>query len=161
MESAKVLRNENAVQFCFIGGGSQFQRVQRFAAAEGLSNIKCLPYQPLNELAGSLSAADLHVVVMGNPFVGLVHPCKIYNVLSIGAPVLYIGPEPAHIPDIFNHLNGRVVSVCAAHGEVAKVVEAIGRVRTATGKGNDERRPATADFSKDSLLPQLVKELEV
>jgi colanic acid biosynthesis glycosyl transferase WcaI len=39
---------------------------QRFS----FSNVACLPYQPLDELAGSLSAADLQVVVMGNEFVG-------------------------------------------------------------------------------------------
>jgi colanic acid biosynthesis glycosyl transferase WcaI len=64
-------------------------------------NLKCLPYQPLSELSGSLSAADLHVVLMGDPFVGLVHPCKIYNILKVGAPVLYIGPSPSHVTEIF------------------------------------------------------------
>jgi hypothetical protein len=53
-----------------------------------LSTIHCLPYQPLDQLAGSLSAADLHVVVMGNVFVGLVHPCKIYNILSVAAGLM-------------------------------------------------------------------------
>src|SRR5205807_812373 len=65
-----------------------------------LSSIRCLPYQPLSELAASLSAADLHVVVMGEPFVGIVHPCKIYNILNVGAPVLYIGPSPSHITEM-------------------------------------------------------------
>ena len=40
----------------------------------------------------SLSSADLHVVVMGDPFVGIVHPCKVYNIRTLGIPYLYIGP---------------------------------------------------------------------
>ena len=71
------------------------QRISRrasFAAAHKLTNILCLPYQPLADLSASLSAADLHVVVMGDPLVGIVHTCKIYNIMCIGAPVLYIGP---------------------------------------------------------------------
>ncbi len=65
-----------------------------------LPNVLCLPYEPLSQLAASLSAADLHIVIMGAPFVGLVHPCKIYNILRVQAPVLYIGPRPSHITDI-------------------------------------------------------------
>ena len=65
-------------------------------------NLRCLPYQPLTGLAASLSAADLQVVVMGNAFVGLVHPCKIYNILSVGAPVLYIGTRPSHVTEILH-----------------------------------------------------------
>ncbi len=86
--------------FCFVGGGSEQVKVREFAAQHGLKNVKCLPYQPLNELSGSLSAADLHVVVMGEEFVGIVHPCKVYNIMLVGAPALYIGPEPSHVTDI-------------------------------------------------------------
>src|SRR6185295_15568115 len=60
LEAAKKLRQDNSVLFAFIGGGSEFGRVKEFAEKENLANIKMLPYQPLNELAGSLSAADLH-----------------------------------------------------------------------------------------------------
>lgn len=90
----------STLSFLFIGGGSEFARVQRFAAEHKLSNILCLPYQPLDQLSATLSAADLHVVVMGDAFVGLVHPCKIYNILSIGAPVLYLGPAESHLTDL-------------------------------------------------------------
>ncbi len=49
-----------------------------------------------------LSAADLHVVVMGDAFVGIVHPSKIYNIMSVGRPILYIGPETSHVTDLVN-----------------------------------------------------------
>ena len=34
--------------FCFVGGGSEFGKVQQFAATNQLKNILCLPYQPLD-----------------------------------------------------------------------------------------------------------------
>ena len=34
--------------------------------------------------------ADLHAVVMGDPFVGIIHPCKIYNVLALGTLWLWL-----------------------------------------------------------------------
>ena len=96
LDAARALKEKSEIVFCFVGGGSEQAKVRE----AGLSNVQCLPYQPLNELSNSLSAADLHVVVMGEKFVGIVHPCKVYNILSIGAPVLYIGPEPSHVTDI-------------------------------------------------------------
>lgn len=135
------------IAFCFVGGGSEQAKVRE----AGLSNVKCLPYQPLNELSNSLSAADLHVVVMGEEFVGIVHPCKVYNILSIGAPVLYIGPEPSHITDIASQ-HGRFF-MCR-HGDADAVVKAIAEARQ-----HERPRPAMS-FSKQTLLSELIDHIE-
>ena len=79
LDAARALQREPEIVFCFVGGGSEQVKVRESRLE---SNVKCLPYQPLNELSSSLSAADLHVVVMGEEFVGIVHPCKVYNILS-------------------------------------------------------------------------------
>jgi hypothetical protein len=117
----------------------------------GLANVKCLPYQPLSELSNSLSAADLHVVVMGEKFVGIVHPCKVYNILAVGGPALYIGPEPSHVTDISSQ-HGTFFR--ARHGDVEAVIAAIleaGQVQT--------RKPVRS-FSKQTLLPELIALIE-
>jgi glycosyltransferase involved in cell wall biosynthesis len=130
---------------------------QRFS----VSNLLCLPYQPLDQLAGSLSAADLHVVVMGNDFVGLVHPCKIYNILRVAAPVLYIGPRPSHLSEMLDELNGEYPCASAAHGEVGGVVREIERLRREAGSaGRQTPARVRARFSQEVLLPRLVAELE-
>jgi hypothetical protein len=118
----------------------------------GLKNVRCLPYQPLNELSGSLSAADLHVVVMGEKFVGIVHPCKVYNIMSVGAPVLYIGPEPSHITDIASRHGNFLL---ASHGDVEAVVAAILQAT------QFRQHQPLISFSKDRLLPQLINVIEV
>lgn len=145
--AARELEARSDVVFCFVGGGSELVKVRE----SGLSNVKCLPYQPLDELSSSLSAADLHVVVMGEKFVGIVHPCKVYNILVVGAPVLYIGPEPSHVTDIAAQ-HGRFFDV--RHGEVEGVVAAILEVMR-----SPSRRPA-AHFSKQNLLAELIALIE-
>jgi hypothetical protein len=115
----------------------------------------------LEQLAGSLSAADLHVVVMGNEFVGLVHPCKIYNILSVAAPVLYIGPRPSHLSEILEGLGQEYPCAAAAQGEVGRVVQEIERVRRQPGvAGRQAPARVRAMFSKEVLLPRLIEELE-
>src|SRR5258706_588844 len=99
LEAAKRFRGHTRIVFCFVGGGSEFAGVAKFAEAHGLENIRSIPYQPLDGIAASLSSADLHTVVMGDEFVGIVHPSKVYNIRSIGIPFLYIGPTRGPVAD--------------------------------------------------------------
>ncbi|HNS69325.1 MAG TPA: glycosyltransferase family 4 protein [Verrucomicrobiota bacterium] len=161
LAAARQLASNPDVTFCFIGGGSEWRKIQEKQKTDRtLSNIICLPYQPLDQLAGSLSAADLHVVVMGNDFVGLVHPCKIYNALSVGAPVLYIGPSPSHISEILDTLDGHYTCAAAHHGDVERVVEQILRVRRESAALVRQPPKISSMFSRETLLPRLVAELE-
>jgi glycosyltransferase involved in cell wall biosynthesis len=160
LQAAKELAGSREIAFLFVGGGSKFAQVSQFAREHALSNIQCLPYQPMDQLAGILSAADLHLVVMGDPFVGVVHPCKIYNILQVGSPLLYIGPQPSHISEILQALDGKSPSVWAKHGDVDRVMEHI-RSQQGMVRPNGERGVTRAgNFSKATLLPQLVAVLE-
>ena len=153
LEAARELKQRSEIIFCFVGGGSEQAKVRDLAAQHALTNVKCLPYQPLDELSNSLSAADLHVVVMGDEFVGIVHPCKVYNIMSIGAPTLYIGPTPSHVTDIASQQQQGKFFL-TSHGDVDGVNEAI-----LDAMQLRERQPAVS-FAKHILLPQLVDVIE-
>jgi glycosyltransferase involved in cell wall biosynthesis len=159
MQAAEQLRGEKDVVFCFIGGGSEFSRVKKWA----LNNptVLCLPYQPLDKLSASLSAADAHVVVMGEAMLGLVHPCKIYNILMVGAPVIYIGPELSHVTEILAGLTSRYPWAGVRHGAVGELVKQIQQLRQESA-GHNHRPPVEVEthFSQTVLLPRLVAVIE-
>ena len=160
LQAAQQMQQRPDIAFCFVGGGSEFQKVKNFVAQHTLDNIHCLPYQPLNELSGSLSAGDLHVVVMGDAFKGLVHPCKIYNIIAIGAPFLYIGPRESHVSDLVQRDTKGLRSYSARHGAVAEVVA---HIQAAAAKGPVRvavPEAITAPFAHRSLVPRLVAVLE-
>lgn len=155
LDAALRLKARDDVAFCFIGGGSEHVKVKQFASTHELRNVKCLPYQPLSELARSLSAADLHVVVMGDGFVGIVHPSKVYNIMAVGAPVLYVGPEASHVADMAAQNSGRFF--LHRHGDVEGVVRAVneGSTKLREQEARDFRDVKT-NFSKQIVLPQLI-----
>ena len=100
LEAALAFRDDPDIRFLFVGGGIGKRRVEEFIREHGLTNALSLPYQPLSELRHSLSAADVHVVSLGEPMVGIIHPCKVYGAMAVARPVLYFGPSPSHVADL-------------------------------------------------------------
>jgi glycosyltransferase involved in cell wall biosynthesis len=159
LEAARALSTRDEIVFYFVGGGSEQAKVRTFATDHQLQNITCLPYQPPEQLSSCLSAADLHVVAMGNEFIGIVHPSKIYNIMAVGAPILYIGPSPSHVTDIARETPGTFF--LAGHGDVAAAVNGIVRAsEPRTRADTDQVSAAIADFAKQELLPKFVALLE-
>ena len=159
MRAAELLGHETKIVFCFVGGGSEFSRVKSWAANG--RNVLCLPYQSLDKLSASLSAADAHLVVMGDAMLGLVHPCKIYNILRVGTPVIYIGPEQSHVTEILTGLKSRHPWASVRHGDVGQLVKQIHELRQASAV-NNRLMPTEVEthFSQATLLPRLVALIE-
>ena len=151
LDAALSLKDRHDIGFCFVGGGSEHAKVKNFAQSHELRNVNCLPYQPLSELSHSLSAADLHVVVMGDEFVGIVHPCKIYNIRSLGTPALYIGPTESHVTDIASDNQTGQFFLCR-HDDVDGVVKNILFAREYSSRTTNQQ----VIYSKQKLLPQLI-----
>ena len=106
LQAAEALRDRTDIVFMFVGGGTAKKEVE-VAIAAGATNIVSLPYQPIETLKYSLSAADLHVVTLGPSGVGIVHPCKIYGAMQVGRPILAVGPRPSHISDLLDQVRLR------------------------------------------------------
>ena len=161
LAAALRMKERDDVMFCFVGGGSEQSRVRAFAETNELRNILCLPYQPLSKLSAALSAADLHVVVMGDAFVGIVHPSKVYNILAIGSPFVYIGPAISHVTDIIAQLADPGAAKAARHGDVDSLTKHIKEGADAGGRTKRRQRSELADtFAKDVLLPRLLEVVE-
>jgi glycosyltransferase involved in cell wall biosynthesis len=151
LEAARALRSEPGIRFCFIGGGSEFPKVSRFAATHELHNIVCLPYQPRETLSASLSAADLHVVAMGDPFVGIVHPCKVYNIRALGIRYVYIGPSPSHVTELNPAAQFR-------HGDAAGVANFV--LQASRQPVAVSPAPGVEAHSQQCLLTRMVERIE-
>ena len=161
LDAATLLRDNGDIVFCFQGGGSELAKVRRRVDEQKLPNVVCLPYQPVEKLSAALSAADVHVVVMGDPFVGTIHPCKIYNALAVGAPILYLGPESSHVADILNGASVPTSHISVRHGEAQKLVEAIWAASLNRLRLTDsELTRMAAICSRATLLPQMVAAIE-
>lgn len=158
IEAAKRLQDEPKLVFMFIGGGVGKKEVE---AAQSL-NIRSLPYQPLSELRYSLSAADVHVVTIGDDVVGIVHPCKVYGAMAVARPVLLFGPDECHVSDL---LQQQGVGWHVRHGDVdqaERVLRALVNTpeRELTAKGMQAQATIAGSLSKRVLCERFCDVLE-
>ena len=129
-----------------------------------------LPYQPLDQIRYSLSAADLHIVSLGDNMSGIVHPCKIYGALSIGRPVLALGPKESYLNDIVETESGERreetretsgIGWAIEHGDVAAAVAALKEAAGQTqqeraGIGRRAKQIATEKFGRSTLVAKFL-----
>jgi glycosyltransferase involved in cell wall biosynthesis len=153
LDAAVQLKGDVALKFLFVGGGTAKAQVQAYIRDHNLDNVMSLPYQPLEELKNSLTAADVHAVSLGQPMVGIVHPCKIYGAMAAARPILFLGPRPSHISDI---LQTHGIGLQVSHGDVAGMIAAIERFRAMPAAqladmGNRARQTLRQFFSQDEL----------
>lgn len=160
MSAARLLRDEARIHFCFIGGGMDWGRWRDRARAEGWENATFLGYQPEAGLSGQLSAADVQVVVMGEAFVGIVHPCKVYNFLAAERPFISIGPERSHIADLIREAGLEAVSVSLAHGQSRALAEELRRRVCGKGFPAWPASARTESWEEESALRKMVSVLE-
>jgi colanic acid biosynthesis glycosyl transferase WcaI len=155
-------KDDDSMRFLFVGGGTGKKEVEAFVREHELKNVVSLPYQPLAELRYSLSAADVHVVSLGEGMVGIIHPCKIYGAMAVARPILFFGPKPSHVSDLLDeHRFGLHVS----HGDVEGAVSAIRELRgrsqgDLSGMGDTAQQVLLANLSKPILCKRLCDRFE-
>jgi glycosyltransferase involved in cell wall biosynthesis len=173
LDAAEALKDDDRFVFAFIGGGKgkqaiedQIQRLEARGQKSALNhsttrplNLRSLPYQPLDQIRYSLSAADLHIVSLGDNMSGIVHPCKIYGALSIGRPVLALGPNQSYLNDI---IDGNDIGRSIEHGDVDATVAALQAAAEQTQEervaiGQRAQQVATEKFSRERLLHQFLE----
>ena len=162
LDAALELRDEPRLLFMFIGGGVGKKEVQDTIDRHAPGNIISLPYQPLEEIKYSLSAADVHLVTVGDEVVGVVHPCKVYGAMAVARPILLLGPDPCHVSDLIDeHGLGWHIS----HGDVDGAVTMIRRILETTpaelqARGRRGRAVVDTTLSKDTLCGRFCDVLE-
>jgi putative colanic acid biosynthesis glycosyltransferase WcaI len=91
----RLAREAPEILFLFIGDGARKPEAQ--ALAQGLDNVRFLPYQPHDTLGESLSAADVHLISLREDLAGLLVPSKLYGALAAGRPIIYVGPPSCEV----------------------------------------------------------------
>ena len=129
IDVAEKIRRDDII-FLIIGEGAKKQMIREKAKKLDLKNVLFLPWQPVSELPFSLSSASLAVISLGSRASKLAVPSKLYNFLSVGAPLLCTSARGSEVENLVKKYNcGR----CFEPDDVAGIVNFIFEVA-----GNNE-----------------------
>ncbi len=149
LEAAARLRDDERIMFAMIGEGARKKWLQERASAMGLKNLVFLPYQPLEKLAESLGAADLHLIPLAAGAAGCLVPSKIYGILAAGRPFIAMMEESAEVARIARDDGvGFVVRPGDAEALIVAIREAADAPERLRQMGERARRLAELRFDR-------------
>jgi hypothetical protein len=108
--------------FLLIGGGDKFKEMELLVQSNNLNNIKILPWQDTSVLPFTLSGADLALVTVGNAASDLSIPSKIYNLMSVGTPIICVAPPNAALARL---VESDKIGLVFQHTELDKMADFI------------------------------------
>ncbi len=88
IDAAALLRDRHDIVFLFIGDGNRRAALEAAAAAQGLVNVRFLPFQPRDQLRWTYAASDVCLVSLKPGLAGYIVPSKLYPILAAGRPYL-------------------------------------------------------------------------
>ncbi|MEO1524590.1 MAG: glycosyltransferase family 4 protein [Planctomycetota bacterium] len=138
-----------------VGNGAS--RDQLIAKKEALNltddRVRFVNYQPREELAHSLSAADLHIVSMHENITGCLCPSKLYGIMAAGRSILGIADPRT---DLCRTIKEHQLGWCVPPGSPAAVAKAVADAeRQITYEGELNRRAregAERHYDRDVIV---------
>lgn len=115
LQAALLLQSQRDLVFLMIGGGARMRALEEQARRRGLDNVLFVPYQPRDALNDSLAAGDVHLVSLLPQLEGLIVPSKVYGILAVGRPVVFIGDPEGEVSQLVRAA-GAGVGVADGHG---------------------------------------------
>ena len=89
LDVSTELRSESKIQFVFVGGGTETERLKQRVLDENIENIVFIPRMPMSEIGGVLEHADVLLVhLKRDPLFEITVPSKTQAYMAMGKPTL-------------------------------------------------------------------------
>lgn len=163
LNAAARLDSDSGIEILLVGGGATRSQLEAQAKTLELKNVRFLPYQPREELAQSLSAADLHLISMHPEVHHCLMPSKLYGILASGTAVLAIATEDSELACLIREQQiglaippndpqqlAESLAWCASHRDE---LQSMGRRARLLAVENYDRKRQTARFGELLLFP--------
>jgi hypothetical protein len=92
-EAMQLLKDDERIHFLFVGNGPRRKEIEEFVSENGITNFQYRDYFSREQLKYSLSVADVHLISLRAPFVGISVPGKLYGIMASARPALFVGPK--------------------------------------------------------------------
>jgi len=98
-EAMRQLKDDPRIYFLFVGDGPRRAEIEAFARTHRIANFEYRGYFKREHLRYSLCVADVHLISLRAPFVGISVPGKLYGIMASARPALFVGAENCESAD--------------------------------------------------------------
>lgn len=151
LDAAEKLSNRDDIVFLFIGDGAQKFSVEKEAGSRNLDSVMFQPYQSRVKLNESLSVGDVHLVSLNPSLEGLIVPSKLYGIMAVGRPTIFIGDTAGEVALTIKEGNcGESVEIGSAKELMIKITEYADDKDKRDMHGKNARKVFVDDFNRSN-----------
>lgn len=160
IESAKLLKDDDSVEFLFVGGGSTESKLIEECTNSRLNNVKFLGKFPMKDVSEIVNLSDLSMVSFKDlPILYTNSPNKLFDSLSAGKPIIV--NSAGWTKDLVeNHKCGYYVNPNNPQELVDKILDLKNNNELVELMGNNSRVLAETVFDKSILAKRFVSVIE-
>jgi len=100
--AALILRDNNDINFIFIGEGDKYKDIERFIHHHKLTNVALFTFQPENMIKYTLPLADISLVSLDQGMEDLMIPSKSFYYLAAGSALIAIANDESELSDLID-----------------------------------------------------------
>lgn len=105
IDVARKLKDNEDIQFTFIGDGNRKEYIENLKETEGLNNIQLGNYMFGEEYNNLLNCADVFITTLQKGIEGLGVPSKTYTYMSVAKPLIAIMDKDSEIGSMVSEYN--------------------------------------------------------
>jgi glycosyltransferase involved in cell wall biosynthesis len=122
------------------------------ARAQGLSNVRFLPYQPKEGLKDSFASADVFVISLKRGLAGYIVPSKLYGILAAGRPCVAAVEEACEVAAIVKKHDCGLLAEPGDPDDLARKILRLYRNRDLVSRLGANARQAALEFDRPSQV---------
>ena len=158
LDAAKVMQKELPdVRFVIVGEGAAKEDLAGKIAAENLSNVILLPFQPYEDIAHVFSLGDADLIISKPGIGGSSVPSKTWSIMAAQRPILASFDDDSALAKLIREENCGIV---ANAGELNSLTDAIRQLyedkERAIALGKRGRSYVTENLSKEKCTGMYV-----
>jgi len=147
------IKNDKLV-LLIIGDGANKQIIEEHILDKNLKNVYLFNSKPRIEQNNFLNCCDIGLVTLCEGMFGLGVPSKVYNIMSAGKPILYIGDKKSEIDNYISKNNIGWSFDWSDENNIIEFLNNISEIKNLERIGYTARSFVLNNFTQEKVLSQ-------
>ena len=151
--AADILKDETDIILYIVGEGVKKENLLEMARMMNLNNVHFLPFQPRDEFANMLAAAQVGLLTLNRESSNTSLPSKLFNIMSCERPVMAIASEDSDVARLINEAQcGMVVPPGKPELLAQAILELKNNPSRMTEMGQNGRAKILSEFNRNECI---------